>query len=211
MGESRESSEPAFSSGHRRRWSIGTALARLAILLVPLVAADSHARIAPQYYNFDPDGRLALLEREAELESAKAAALHNRLDRNVVIQLVLKAAAAEGQDAALVLAVAMAESRLDPYVTSPMGAQGLMQLMPATAKRFGCQNSFDAYQNARAGARYLSFLLNRYDGNVRLALAAYNAGPAPVDRLSDVPPIGETLAFVTKVMRYMDEIRLELP
>lgn len=174
-------------------------------------SAESHAKTVPQYYNFDPDGRLALLEREAELESAKAAALHNRLDRNVVIQLVLKAAAAEGQDAALVLAVAMAESRLDPSVTSPMGAQGLMQLMPATARRFGCQNSFDAYQNARAGARYLGFLLNRYDGNVRLALAAYNAGPAPVDRLSDVPPIGETLAFVTRVTRYMDEIRLELP
>ncbi len=197
----------------RRIRRTATRIVLITALLLATVshATVSHAKGEAQYYNFDPDGRLALLEREAELESAKAAALHNRLDRNVVIQLVLKAAAAEGQDAALVLAVAMAESRLDPSVTSPMGAQGLMQLMPATARRFGCQNSFDAYQNARAGARYLGFLLNRYDGNVRLALAAYNAGPAPVDRLSDVPPIGETLAFVTKVTRYMDEIRLELP
>lgn len=181
-----------------------------AVGLITLSAASS-VRADRRYLNFDPDGRLAILDKEARVEAAKAAAIRNRLERNVVIQIILNAAADTGQDPALVLAVAMAESRLDPFVVSPMGAQGLMQLMPPTARRFGCTDPFDAYQNAKAGARYLGFLLNRYNGNVRLALAAYNAGPAPVDRLSDVPPIGETQAFVVKVTRFMDEIRLELP
>jgi len=164
-----------------------------------------------EYINFDPEGRLAILELEAEIAAARAAAQHQRMDRAMIIQIILQASAAEGQDPVLVIAVAMAESRLDPFAVSSRGAMGLMQLMPETARRFGCKNPFDVYQNAIGGARYLGFLLNRYDGNVRLALAAYNAGPAPVDRLADIPPFGETQIFVAKVLRYIDEIRLELP
>jgi soluble lytic murein transglycosylase-like protein len=137
--------------------------------------------------------------------------MKQRVSRDMIIRIILQAAAEEGIDPALLLAMAMSESRLDPFVVSPRGARGIMQLMPETAKKWGCANSMDIYQNVKGGARYLKFLLARYDGSLRLAVAAYNAGPAPVDRLADIPPFGETQSYVAKVMRYMDEILLELP
>jgi soluble lytic murein transglycosylase-like protein len=175
---------------------------------------DAHAKPVTkkvEYQNFDPNGRLATLEQEAEVSAAQAAVKQQRMDRDMIIQTIMQAAAQEGQDPALLLAIAMVESRLDPSSTSPRGAEGLMQLMPQTARRFGCRNSFDAYQNAVCGARYVGYLLNRYDGDLQLALAAYNAGPAPVDRLSEVPPIPQTQAFVQKVTQLIDVFRLELP
>ncbi|MCB9487918.1 MAG: lytic transglycosylase domain-containing protein [Deltaproteobacteria bacterium] len=173
--------------------------------------APTHAQARTDYLNFDPQGRFGLLEREAELAAARASAENERMDREMLMQIVLTAAAQVGIDPALLVAMAIAESRFDPYAVSPMGAQGLMQLMPATGRRFGCTDPFDPYQNARGGARYMLFLLERYAGNTRLAIAAYNSGPAPVDRLGDVPPIPETQAYVERVLRYMDEVRLELP
>ncbi len=164
-----------------------------------------------EYSNFDPGGRLSILEHEAQYAAAKAAAMKQHISRDMIIRIILKVSAEEEVDRALLLAVAKAESRLDPYAESSAGALGLMQLMPETAKMYGCDNPYDVYENVKGGARYLNFLLRRYQGNVRLAVAAYNSGPAPVDRLGDVPPIGETQAYVVKVLRYIDEIRLELP
>lgn len=164
-----------------------------------------------EYMNFDPSGRLGSLEKEAELFAARASAMKQRISRDMIIRIILKVAAEEGLDPALLLATAMAESRLDLIAVSSQGALGIMQLMPETARIWGCKNPFDVYQNVRAGARYLSFLLERYEGRVRLAIAAYNAGPAPVDRLADIPPFGETQAYVAKVLRYIDELQLELP
>ncbi|MBZ0272837.1 lytic transglycosylase domain-containing protein, partial [bacterium] len=172
--------------------------------------APALARVT-NYLNFDPAGRLGQLKQEARQSAQIAVARQAPVGRELVIQTIRQAAAAAGQDPIVVIAVAMAESRLDPFVTSPMGAQGLMQLMPATARRFGCDDPFDVYENAAAGARYLTFLLDRYGGDLTLALAAYNAGPAPVDRMQAIPPIGETQAFVAKVKRYIDELRLEMP
>ncbi|MCZ7582534.1 MAG: lytic transglycosylase domain-containing protein [Deltaproteobacteria bacterium] len=188
-----------------------TATILLMMILTAVPAQAGAARETVEYMNFSPDGRIAILEREARVVGERAALRRQNMDRDMIVQIILQAAAQEGQDPALVLAVAMAESRLDPFAVSSQGATGLMQLMPATARRFGCRNLYDVYQNAAGGARYLGFLLNRYDGNTRLALAAYNAGPAPVDRLADIPPFGETQAFVQKVLRYHDEFRLELP
>jgi soluble lytic murein transglycosylase-like protein len=190
-------------------------LAVCGLVLLTLVAeSEAGARVSKhpvEYVNFDPNGRLGTLQMEAEAAAAQAVVKQQRLDRDMVVQTLLQAAAQEGQDPVLVLAVAMAESRLDPTITSPRGAAGLMQLMPSTAKRFGCNDPYNAYQNATCGARLLGFLLNRYSGNLQLALAAYNAGTAPVDRLSEIPPIGETQAFVQKVINLMDEIRVEMP
>ncbi|MCB0359204.1 MAG: lytic transglycosylase domain-containing protein, partial [Bdellovibrionales bacterium] len=114
--------------------------------------------------------------------------------------LIKRSATEEGIDWRLVKAVVHAESAFRPQAVSPKGAMGLMQLMPATASRFGVRNAFDPEQNIRGGVRYLRFLLDRYEGNIRLALAAYNAGEGVVDQLGDVPPYRETIAYVRKVI-----------
>ncbi len=100
----------------------------------------------------------------------------------------------------LVRAVVQVESAFNPYAVSPKGAMGLMQLMPATAERFGVRNAFNPSENVRAGVAYLRQLLDRYDDNEQLALAAYNAGPAAVDRHGqNVPPYVETRQYVDRV------------
>ena len=104
-------------------------------------------------------------------------------------------------DPDLLSSVIAVESKFDPRAVSRKNAQGLMQLMPATSTRMGVANAFDARQNLEGGARYLRELLDRYKQDVRLALAAYNAGPGPVDRVHGVPYIPETRMYVYQVMR----------
>ena len=98
----------------------------------------------------------------------------------------------------LVHSVIQVESNYDPYAVSPKGAEGLMQLMPATARRFGVANSFDARQNIEGGIRYLKFLQDTFQDD-RLAIAAYNAGEKAVTRYGGVPPYPETVSYVAKV------------
>ncbi len=100
----------------------------------------------------------------------------------------------------LVRAVVQVESGFNPYAVSPKGALGLMQLMPATAQQFGVRNPFDPQENVRAGVAYLRQLLDRYENDERLALAAYNAGPGAVDRHGqNVPPYRETRDYVARI------------
>ena len=113
---------------------------------------------------------------------------------------------AEAQSAAvepnLLRAVIVVESGFNSRAVSKRGAVGLMQLMPATAMRFGVSNRYDPRQNVRGGALYLGFLINRFRHNVRLALAAFNAGEDAVDRNSgQIPPYSETLEYVPKVLK----------
>jgi len=98
----------------------------------------------------------------------------------------------------LVDSVIQVESNYNPFAVSPKGAQGLMQLMPGTAQRFGVTDSFDPKQNIEAGVRYLKFLQNTFQDD-RLAIAAYNAGEKAVARYKDVPPYAETVSYVAKV------------
>jgi soluble lytic murein transglycosylase-like protein len=102
---------------------------------------------------------------------------------------------------ALLASVVHAESGGDPHAVSRAGARGLMQLMPGTAAHLGVTNSFDPEGNVNGGSAYLDALLTRYHDNLPLALAAYNAGPAAVDRYHGVPPFRETQAYVAKVIR----------
>jgi soluble lytic murein transglycosylase-like protein len=113
-----------------------------------------------------------------------------------------QAAGEAGIDAALVHAVITAESGYNPAAISRTGAQGLMQLMPGTAKRYAVKDAFDPKQNIRGGTRYLRDLLAMFDNNIELALAAYNAGENAVIRHGrKIPPYRETQAYVPKVMR----------
>jgi len=114
--------------------------------------------------------------------------------------LILEQARLNGVRGDLVRAVVQVESAFNPAARSPKGAMGLMQLMPATAREFGVTNPFDPTQNVRAGVAYLRRLLDRYQNNEELALAAYNAGPGAVDRHGEsVPPYRETRHYVARI------------
>jgi soluble lytic murein transglycosylase len=102
---------------------------------------------------------------------------------------------------ALVKAVIAAESHFNPQAVSPKGAQGLMQLMPATARDLGVSDPLEARDNVRGGTRYLRRLMDRY-GDLSRALAAYNAGPTAVDRYGGIPPYPETRQYVDRVLTY---------
>jgi soluble lytic murein transglycosylase-like protein len=116
-------------------------------------------------------------------------------------QMIERAAEASSLEPALVRAVLVAESGGDPKALSRRGAQGLMQLMPATARQYGVRNVFDPEENIRAGSRYLRDLAARYGNDLQLVLAAYNAGPAAVDSHGGkVPPWKETLDYVPRVL-----------
>jgi len=116
---------------------------------------------------------------------------------------IAEAARKYGVPFSLIKAVIKAESNFDPYAVSRSGACGLMQIMPETAKLLGVKDSFDPRENISGGARYLKELLAQFDGNLRLALAAYNAGPGRVQSLKRMPPIEETRGFVRMVMKYL--------
>jgi soluble lytic murein transglycosylase-like protein len=103
-------------------------------------------------------------------------------------------------DPSLVKAIIANESGFDANATSKAGAQGLMQLMPDTAQSVGVRDSYDPAQNVAGGTRYLKGLLDRFSGDVRLAVAAYNAGPGAVEKYGDVPPYAETQNYVQNVM-----------
>lgn len=122
--------------------------------------------------------------------------------------LVASAAAKYGLDPHLIFAVMRQESGFKSRAVSPKGASGLMQLMPATARRLGVQNIFDPAQNIDGGARYLRFLLDNFDGDVELALAGYNAGEGAVARYGNrVPPYRETMNYVQRISAHYTRLK----
>jgi soluble lytic murein transglycosylase-like protein len=126
-------------------------------------------------------------------------------------ELINAAAQKHGIDPALLKALIRQESNFNPNARSPAGASGLTQLMPGTAAALGVTNPLDPAQAIEGGAKYLAQQLEAFDGDVRRALAAYNAGPGAVQRYGGVPPYAETQNYVRAVMGFADEYRRQSP
>ena len=142
-----------------------------------------------------------------KFNALKASAANTEIpnvDRNApkaqIISMIDKVAQKHGVDEKLVRALVRQESGFNPNATSHCGAMGLMQLMPATAKGLGVKDPYNPVQNVEGGVKYLKSMLNKYNGNVILALAAYNAGPGAVDKYGTVPPYGETQNYVKSIL-----------
>lgn len=165
------------------------------------VFTDEHG--VAHYSNVPVDARYQALLAAPQYEAAPALGVRQLLQRSqAYAPLIEVAARASRLEPALVRAVIVAESGCDPQAVSKRGARGLMQLMPATARQYGVRNAFDPEQNIRAGAQYLRDLTDRYQNDLELVLAAYNAGPSAVDQHGGtIPPLKETLEYVPRVLR----------
>ena len=123
----------------------------------------------------------------------------SKLFKNHYQDTIRAASVAHGLATSLIKAVIHAESGFNPRAVSRKGARGLMQLVPETSKEVGVANPLDPHQNIHGGSRYLAYLLRKYAGNEKLALAAYNAGPGAVDEYNGIPPYSETQNYVRRV------------
>jgi soluble lytic murein transglycosylase-like protein len=200
------------------RLSIATSLAAVSVVLM-LGSQESRADIfsftdergVVHFTNIpNLDKRYRLIRREA-VSSPRPAAV-NWMPTDADIRryrgIVETAARDHGVETALVHAVITAESGYNPNAVSRKGASGLMQLMPDTARRYGVQNIFDPAQNVYGGVRYLRDLLVMFNGDIKLAVAGYNAGENAVIRAGNrIPPYAETAAYVPKVIDFYHKFR----
>jgi soluble lytic murein transglycosylase-like protein len=177
---------------------------------VATIFAFTDAQGTVHYSNVPVDTRYqVVIETAHEGLTARTAPLGALLRKSAQFSKVIETAArASRLEPALVQAVMVAESGGDPNALSKRGARGLMQLMPATARLYGVRNVFDPEQNVRAASQYLRDLTDRYQNDLELVLAAYNAGPAAVDLSGGkIPPFRETLDYVPRVLQIYSRLR----
>ena len=194
---------------------------KAAFLMAALLTASA-AAARPQIYTYmDADGMRHYTDvpdnnryRLLVLSPQDRTASGDRYDAMLLAKagqydsIIEKAAVSASVEPNLLRAVIVVESGFNPHAVSKRGAVGLMQLMPATAIRFGVSNPHDPRENVRAGARYLKFLIDRFGQDVKLALAAYNAGEDAVDRNGgQIPPFAETMAYVPRVLKIYRMLR----
>ncbi len=177
------------------RFSLIPAVAAILLSCATTVSAQA---ISPRFsYTRNETGTISISDKGLVTKPGPTAAPSTRgSEFDAIIE---DHAQAKGLHPALVRAVIEAESAFNPRAVSRVGAMGLMQLMPGTAKDLGVNDPFDPVENIRGGTTYLRALLDRFDGDVRLALAAYNAGPGAVERYDGVPPYRETRGYVAKI------------
>lgn len=172
-------------------------------ILLGLTPTSSEAEV---YLYVDKQGVVSLTNVPTDPNYKKidlyATAPHTPMAPRELEAAIARAAHQARLHPALVLAVIKAESDYDPMAVSRAGALGLMQLMPQTAQRHNVQDVFDPEQNISGGTKHLRYLLDRFEGNLPLALAAYNAGENAVDRYRTLPPFNETRRYVQKVLHY---------
>jgi len=167
---------------------------------VPLTEADQQRALASHPVGGPILAPSGLLPRTAEANIVRFPGLHISSGNLQIDAIVNEAALRYHLDPCLIISVMGVESRFNRLAISPKGASGLMQLMPETAARFGVRNIFDARENIIAGANYLRWLLDRFGGNVRLALAGYNAGEGAVESHGfQIPPFMETRNYVQEI------------
>ena len=176
---------------------------RVLLALVMMLAAMSSAA-ARVDCTVDSTAMMArLLGISCHARTASFASMPDHLAPPAEIRRIVERIAHQaGVEAKLVIAVIAAESAFDPRAVSPKNARGLMQLMPQTAARFGVRDPFDATENIRGGVTYLHWLLEKFGGNLDLALAAYNAGEDAVLAYGTIPPYDETIEYVGRVKRF---------
>jgi hypothetical protein len=179
-----------------RSMSVASAVQRGEMVVLELEGGGKIAIPAHRVANWRELHRRSAPGAEKELDGDPAW----RVEAGEFAELIGEAAERHQLDPALLTAMAQVESAFNPRAVSHRGARGLLQLMPQTAERFGVEDVFDASENVDGGARYLKWLLERYQGRTDLALAGYNAGEAAVDQYGGVPPFAETQQYVTKVM-----------
>jgi len=178
-----------------------TAVAGLAPALVPVVSAQS----LPANFSYSRTETGVKITGSGYVTSAPAVRVNPRATQFEA--LIDQHATANGLSPALVRAVIQTESAFNPRAVSHVGAMGLMQLMPGTARELGVVDPFDPNDNIRGGTKYLRTLLDRFDGKVELALAAYNAGPGAVERYDGIPPYRETRNYVAKLSNMIKGVK----
>ena len=205
---------PLPFAGFGRSHNAGVRILRLTLACATLAAAAPAARAdifsfideqgIAHYSNVPNDARFELMLKSAPQQSEAGARISPMLLAKSAQydHMIERSAQRTSVDAALLRAVIVVESGFDPRAVSRVGARGLMQLMPATARSYGVSNVFDPAQNIHGGARLLRDLLKRYDNDIELALAAYNAGVEAVTRYGgQIPPFKETRLYVPRVMK----------